>query len=52
MEDFINDWIEEICSYEKLSAEEVIYFLVSFFTICFIAGFFSTEIVFQANKLA
>ena len=52
MKDFINDRIEEICSYEKLSAEEVIYFLVSFFTICFIAGFFSTEIVFQANKLA
>ena len=30
-EEFINDRIEEICSHEKLSAEEVIYFLVSFF---------------------
>ena len=30
-EEFINNRIEVICSYEKLSAEEVIYFLVSFF---------------------
>ena len=30
---FINERIEEICSHEKLSAEEVIYFLVSFFTV-------------------
>ena len=29
-EDFINNRIEEICSQEKLSAAEVIYFLVSF----------------------
>ena len=29
-EDFINSSIDEICSQEKLSAEEVIYFLVSF----------------------
>ena len=27
----IND---EICSYEKLSAEEIIYFLFSFFVVC------------------
>ena len=32
-EDFINDRIEEICSHEKLSAEKVIYFLVSFFAV-------------------
>ena len=29
-EDFINKKLDEICSQEKLSAEEVIYFLVSF----------------------
>ena len=27
-QDFVNDKIEEICSHEKLSAEEVIYFSV------------------------
>ena len=31
VKDFINDRIEEICSQKKLSAEEVTYFLVSFF---------------------
>ena len=30
IEDFINNRTDEICSQEKLSAEEVIYFLVSF----------------------
>ena len=29
-EDFINNRIDEICSQEMLSGEEVIYFLVSF----------------------
>ena len=29
-EDFINKRIEEVCSQEKLSAEEVTYFLVTF----------------------
>ena len=32
-EDFINKKHNEICSHEKLSAEEVIYFLVSFSTV-------------------
>ena len=36
-EDFINSRIEEICSQEKLSAEEVIYFL------CFLVGFLTTK---------
>ena len=34
-EDFINDRIKEICSHQKLFAEEVTYFLVSFFTVYF-----------------
>ena len=34
-EDFVNRKIEEICSQEKLSAEEVIYFLC--FTVTFVA---------------
>ena len=38
-EDFINSRIEEICSQEKLSAEEVIYFLY------FVVSFFSIKIV-------
>ena len=32
-EDFINKKLDEIYSYEKLSAEEVIYFIFSFFTV-------------------
>ena len=32
-EEFNNDRIEEICSHEKLSVEEVIYFLLAFFKI-------------------
>lgn len=28
--DFVNDRFEEICSHEKLYADEVIYFLISF----------------------
>ena len=32
-EDFINEKLDEICSYEMLSAEEVIYFLFSVFTV-------------------
>ena len=34
-EDFINKNFDETCSYEKLSAEEVIYFLVSFLQFMF-----------------
>ena len=34
-EDFINSSIDEICSQEKLSAEEVIYFLVGFLQFVF-----------------
>ena len=34
-EDFINSSIGEICSQEKLSAEEVIYFLVGFLQFVF-----------------
>ena len=30
IKDFINNRTEEICSQEKMSAEEVIYFLVAF----------------------
>ena len=30
---FINDTVKGICSHEKLFAEEVIYFLVGFFTV-------------------
>ena len=30
IKDFINNRTEEICSQEKMSAEEVIYFLVGF----------------------
>ena len=33
-EPFINNRIGEICSQEKLSAEEVIYFLASFLRVC------------------
>ena len=32
-EDFINKKLDKTYSYEKLSAEEVIYFLFSFFTV-------------------
>ena len=39
-EGFINSRIEEICSQEKLSAEEVIYFL------CFLVSFFNSKIIF------
>ena len=35
--DFINSRIEEICSKEKLSTEEVIYFL------CFLVGFLAIK---------
>ena len=34
-EDFINNRIEEICSQGKLSAEEIIYFLVGFLQFMF-----------------
>ena len=34
-EDFINKNLDETCSYEKLSAEEVIYFIVSFLQFMF-----------------
>ena len=34
-QDFINNRIDEICSHEKFSAEEVIYFLVSFLQFMF-----------------
>ena len=34
-QDFINNRIDEICSQEKFSAEEVIYFLVSFLQFMF-----------------
>ena len=34
-EDFINNRIDEICSQEKLSAEEVIYVLVDFLQFMF-----------------
>ena len=36
-EDFINSRIEETCSQEKLSAEEVIYFL------CFLVSFLTVK---------
>ena len=36
-EDFINRNIDEICSQEKLSVEEVIYFL------CFLVGFLAVK---------
>ena len=36
VEDFTNNKIYEICSQEKLSAEEVIYFLVSFLQFMFL----------------
>ena len=36
-EDFINSRTEEICSQEKLSAEEVIYFL------CFLGSFLTVK---------
>ena len=32
-EELINDRIHEICSHEALSSEEVIYFLVNYFTV-------------------
>ena len=45
-EDFTNDRLEEICSHEKLSAQEVIYFLVKFFRVyVFLLAFFSIKIV-------
>ena len=34
-EDFLNDRIEEICSHEKLSTEEIIYFFVRFLQFMF-----------------
>ena len=33
VEEFINKKLDEVCSYEKLSAETVIYFLVSFLAV-------------------
>ena len=45
-EDAINDRIEKICPHEKVSAEEVIYFLVSYFTVyVHLSAFFSIKIV-------
>ena len=35
-EDFINSRIDETCSQEKLSVEQVIYFLVSFLQLMFL----------------
>ena len=32
-EDFINKKLDEICSHENLSAEEVIFFLISFLAV-------------------
>ena len=45
-EDVINDRIEKICPHEKVSAEEVIYFLVSYFRVyVHLSAFFSIKIV-------
>ena len=44
-EDFLNDRIEEICSHEKLSTEEIVYFLLGFYSSCLIVSFFSIKIV-------
>ena len=38
-EDFINNRIDEICSPEKLLAEEVIYFFLAFYSLCFFVSF-------------
>lgn len=44
-EDFISDRIEEICSHEKLTVEEVIFFLLVFFrAYVFLLAFFSIKI--------
>ena len=42
-EDFINNSIEEICSQEKLSAEEIIYFLLAFCILCFFVIFLTVK---------
>ena len=42
-EDFINNRIEEICSQEKLSAEEVFIFLLIFYRLCFLVSFLAVK---------
>ena len=45
VEDFINKRIDEICSQEKLSAKDVICFLVGFLQFMFPCWVFSSKIV-------
>ena len=44
-ESFINNRTDEICSQEKFSAAEVIYFLISFLQFMFPCKLFSSKIV-------
>ena len=42
-EDFITKRIDEIFSQEKLSAEEEIYFLVDFYSLCSLVSFLTVK---------